>query len=198
MKQYLVAFYRFWYKFLIGSDWTIAVTVLWSLLAIYSLNRFNVSAWYLLPVLVGLLLGWLLKRAEHAFVSNKQIIILAGKRPIYFLWFVMTVVVAGPEVLTAVIYRNTGLVLTHVLLPMVFSFSLIVLAGMAIASVFRRFPVFGSLLAGAAAWLLMQAQYRLFVLAANITQSSFAEGWLVFVGCLCFSAAVVLVVAKRS
>ena len=60
------AFLRFWYDFIIGDDWTIAagVTVALVLTAVLAHNGMP-SAWWLLPIVVGLGLAWSLSRATR-------------------------------------------------------------------------------------------------------------------------------------
>ena len=43
-------FARFWYHFLVGDDWAIAVGVLVALGATYGLLQTDVPAWWLLPI----------------------------------------------------------------------------------------------------------------------------------------------------
>jgi hypothetical protein len=53
MLSGLAAFGRFWYRFIVGDDWVIAVAIALALVADYLLLRsgYN-SAWWLLPVVV--------------------------------------------------------------------------------------------------------------------------------------------------
>lgn len=60
----LAAFGRFWYRFVVGDDWTIAATVLVALVVIALLVRAGVQAWWLLPVVVIAVLGVSLRRAR--------------------------------------------------------------------------------------------------------------------------------------
>jgi hypothetical protein len=48
----IVSFLQFWYDFIIGDDWTIAVGVAAALVATYALAHSGASAWYLLPAIV--------------------------------------------------------------------------------------------------------------------------------------------------
>ncbi|HYW25401.1 MAG TPA: hypothetical protein VE953_14625 [Terriglobales bacterium] len=61
----MVAFGRFWYRFIVGDDWVIAATVLVTLAAIALLLRGGVEAWWLLPVVVIAVLGVSLRRARR-------------------------------------------------------------------------------------------------------------------------------------
>ncbi len=40
---------RFWWDFLIGDDWTVAVTVVAALAAAYGLDQSGVAAWWIVP-----------------------------------------------------------------------------------------------------------------------------------------------------
>jgi hypothetical protein len=47
-----VAFARFWYRFIIGDDWTVAAAVAVGLGATALLVRQHVNAWWLVPLIV--------------------------------------------------------------------------------------------------------------------------------------------------
>ncbi|HBW18393.1 MAG: hypothetical protein ACLPN6_04275 [Streptosporangiaceae bacterium] len=53
----------FWYDFVIGDDWLVAAGVVAGLAVTYALSRTAVSAWWLLPVLLAVLLPLSLWRA---------------------------------------------------------------------------------------------------------------------------------------
>lgn len=48
----IAAFGRFWYRFIVGDDWVIAVAVALALVADYVLLRAGYSGWWLLPLVV--------------------------------------------------------------------------------------------------------------------------------------------------
>jgi hypothetical protein len=50
------AFAAFWYDFVIGDDWRVAVGVVVALGATYALARGGVAAWWVMPVAVLVLL----------------------------------------------------------------------------------------------------------------------------------------------
>jgi len=50
-----VAFARFWYRFIVGDDWTVAAAVALGLGATALLVRQRVNAWWLVPVIVVVL-----------------------------------------------------------------------------------------------------------------------------------------------
>jgi hypothetical protein len=59
------AFAAFWYDFVIGDDWLIAVGVVIGLAVTYWLSRTAVPAWWLLPLFLVLLLPLSLWRATR-------------------------------------------------------------------------------------------------------------------------------------
>jgi hypothetical protein len=56
------AFGAFWYDFVIGDDWLVAAGVVVGLAGTYGLSQAGVSAWWLVPVLVAILLPVSLSR----------------------------------------------------------------------------------------------------------------------------------------
>ncbi len=46
------AFFRFWYGFIVGDDWTVAVAVGAALLVTVALNQRGIIAWWVLPLTV--------------------------------------------------------------------------------------------------------------------------------------------------
>jgi hypothetical protein len=59
----LRAFGAFWYDFVIGDDWLVAAGVVAGLGGTYGLHRAGITAWWLLPVLLVVLLPVSLSRA---------------------------------------------------------------------------------------------------------------------------------------
>ncbi len=64
MKR-LRSFAAFWYDFVVGDDWVVAVGVVVALAATYGLSRTSIPAWWLLPVAVLVLLPVSLWRATR-------------------------------------------------------------------------------------------------------------------------------------
>jgi hypothetical protein len=64
--SYLGRFLRFWYDFIVGDDWTIAVTVVASVAVTYLLAHAGGAAWWVLPVAVVGTLGLSVVRARRA------------------------------------------------------------------------------------------------------------------------------------
>lgn len=63
MIRRLAAFGRFWYDFVVGDDWRIALAVVVALAGTYGLSRTSVPAWWLVPAAVVLVLPLSLWRA---------------------------------------------------------------------------------------------------------------------------------------
>jgi hypothetical protein len=61
----VLRFLSFWYDFVVGDDWTIAVGVMIALVATVLLVGAGIAGWWLLPAAVVILLGWSLQRAAR-------------------------------------------------------------------------------------------------------------------------------------
>jgi hypothetical protein len=61
----IMRFLRFWYDFVVGDDWTVAVGVVIALIVTALLAGGGIAAWWVLPVAVVLLLGLSLRRASR-------------------------------------------------------------------------------------------------------------------------------------
>ncbi|PZS33818.1 MAG: hypothetical protein DLM59_05925 [Pseudonocardiales bacterium] len=61
----LRGFAAFWYDFVIGDDWRVAVGVIVAFAATFALSRTAVPAWWLVPAAVTLLLPMSLWRATR-------------------------------------------------------------------------------------------------------------------------------------
>jgi hypothetical protein len=64
--SWMVAFGRFWYRFIVGDDWTVAAAVGAALVATALLNAQSVPAWWLIPVVVIAIVGVSLRRSSPA------------------------------------------------------------------------------------------------------------------------------------
>jgi hypothetical protein len=64
--SWLVAFGRFWYRFIVGDDWTVAAAVAVGLAITALLNAQSIPAWWLVPTLVVVIVGVSLRRASPA------------------------------------------------------------------------------------------------------------------------------------
>jgi hypothetical protein len=61
----IMRFLHFWYDFVVGDDWTVAVGVVIALIVTALLAGGGIAAWWVLPVAVVLLLGLSLRRASR-------------------------------------------------------------------------------------------------------------------------------------
>jgi hypothetical protein len=64
--RYVFAFGRFWYEFIVGGDWIAAAGIVLALGATALLAHQDVSAWWLMPLAVVVLLGTSLWRATRS------------------------------------------------------------------------------------------------------------------------------------
>ena len=64
--NWIAAFGRFWYHFIIGDDWTIAATVAVALVITAALLAGHIDAWWLMPPVVIAILGVSVVRARRA------------------------------------------------------------------------------------------------------------------------------------
>ncbi|HET6794590.1 MAG TPA: hypothetical protein VFH45_09120 [Acidimicrobiales bacterium] len=60
------AFGAFWYDFVVGDDWRVAIGVLLALVVTYAVSQTSVAAWWILPVAVAALLPLSLRRAVRS------------------------------------------------------------------------------------------------------------------------------------
>jgi hypothetical protein len=65
MARRLRGFLAFWYDFVVGDDWLVAVGVIAGLAVTYALSRTTIAAWWLLPLLLAGLLPLSLWRAAR-------------------------------------------------------------------------------------------------------------------------------------
>jgi hypothetical protein len=56
--KYVVGFFRFWYDFIVGDDWTIAVVVIIAVGATAALAQVTSAAWVVLPLAVAAVLAF--------------------------------------------------------------------------------------------------------------------------------------------
>lgn len=61
--SYVFAFFRFWYDFIVGDDWLIAVGVIAAIALTALLATTSIPAWWVMPVAVVALLAGSLRRA---------------------------------------------------------------------------------------------------------------------------------------
>ncbi len=68
----LRTFATFWYDFVIGDDWVAAAGVVAGLLGTWGLHEAGVTAWWLLPLLLVVLLPVSLARAVSGFLLPRR------------------------------------------------------------------------------------------------------------------------------
>jgi hypothetical protein len=61
----VMGFFRFWYEFIVGDDWTEAAAVLVALLVSAFLQANHISPWWLVPLVVIGATGLSLKRESR-------------------------------------------------------------------------------------------------------------------------------------
>jgi len=54
----IVGFFRFWYDFIVGDDWTVAAAVVAALIVTALLSAAHIASWWLLPIVVIAILGF--------------------------------------------------------------------------------------------------------------------------------------------
>ncbi len=64
--SYVANFFRFWYDFIVGDDWSVALGVVVALVITAFLAHQNVTAWWLMPIGVVLVLGMSLWRVTQS------------------------------------------------------------------------------------------------------------------------------------
>jgi hypothetical protein len=63
--RYLRSFALFWWDFVVGDDWRLAVGVVAGLGVTALLAHGDVSAWWVMPAVVAVTLAWSLRRATR-------------------------------------------------------------------------------------------------------------------------------------
>jgi hypothetical protein len=72
MKRRASAFVGFWYDFVIGDDWTVAVGVIAALALTYCLSETAMPVWWVLPAAVAVVLSLSLARVARRAVTDHQ------------------------------------------------------------------------------------------------------------------------------
>ncbi len=65
IMAWLTGFGRFWYRFIIGDDWTVAATVAIALAVTWLLHIAAVAAWWLPPLAAVAVVGASLRRVSR-------------------------------------------------------------------------------------------------------------------------------------
>ena len=63
--RYLLGFGRFWYDFIVGDDWTVALGVVIALIVTVVVAQSDLSLWWLMPLAVAALLTVTVQRAAR-------------------------------------------------------------------------------------------------------------------------------------
>ena len=64
LTQRLRAFGAFWYDFVVGDDWRVAVVVIAALAVTFGVSKSSIPAWWIMPAAVALILPASLWRAR--------------------------------------------------------------------------------------------------------------------------------------
>ena len=65
MSARVIALLRFWYDFVVGDDWRVALGVVAALALTYALSTTSIPPWWIVPAAVGILLPLSLWRAAR-------------------------------------------------------------------------------------------------------------------------------------
>jgi len=69
----VAAFGRFWYDFVVGDDWTIAVGVVAAVALTALAAHHGLAAWPILPLAVAALLTWSVSRVQPSATSHPSV-----------------------------------------------------------------------------------------------------------------------------
>lgn len=69
---WFLAFARFWYRFIVGDDWTLAVAVVLGLGVTALLSGHRVTAWWLVPAIVIATIGASLVRSTRTRPGSRS------------------------------------------------------------------------------------------------------------------------------
>ena len=75
MTGRLKAFARFWYDFVVGDDWRVAVAVVAALALTYAVSATSAPAWPIVPAVVSVLLPlslWRVARGQSSGQSSNS------------------------------------------------------------------------------------------------------------------------------
>jgi di/tricarboxylate transporter len=70
--SYLRSFGLFWWDFVVGDDWRVAAGLAVGLALTWLLERADITAWWLLPLAVGLLLGGSVRREVRSIEERRD------------------------------------------------------------------------------------------------------------------------------
>jgi len=191
--QYILGFFKFWRKFIIGDDWTIAATIMWGLLTCYSLFLRGVQAWYVMPLVVVIVLLVSIWRALSQSDKTKKIIPKMKYKiyPVQLLWFLMIMIAVVPYGLFFIDNSSFKFNLSSVVTPEVYAIGVCAVSGFVLAMLYKKYPALASLLTGAVTLYITQTLYRhdtkaLSSAMFNTSTTTPSYGWL------CLGIALVL------
>jgi membrane protein implicated in regulation of membrane protease activity len=72
MKGRISAFVGFWYDFVVGDDWSVAVGLVAALALTYGLSATAMPVWWVLPAAVAVMLPLSLWRAARRTATDHQ------------------------------------------------------------------------------------------------------------------------------
>lgn len=64
--SWIIGFVAFWYHFIVGDDWTLAIAVVFGLAVSAALLSRGISPWWLIPSMVIVVVGLDLRRAGRS------------------------------------------------------------------------------------------------------------------------------------
>ena len=70
--RYLRSFGLFWWDFVVGDDWRVAAGLAVALALTWLLERADVTAWWLLPIAVGLVLAESVRREVRSSEERRD------------------------------------------------------------------------------------------------------------------------------
>jgi hypothetical protein len=65
LRSWVIGFFRFWYHFIIGDDWTIAAAVAMGLLLTAILNARGLQPWWTMPAVAIMAIAFSLRRTRR-------------------------------------------------------------------------------------------------------------------------------------
>jgi hypothetical protein len=65
ITAWVVGFCRFWYRFIIGDDWTVAASLALGLVLTALLHAARIPAWWVIPVIVIIMLRVSVQRSKR-------------------------------------------------------------------------------------------------------------------------------------
>jgi hypothetical protein len=164
MFRYIISFFKFWRKFIFGDDPAVALVVIWSLLGLYSLSLRGVQAWYIVPIVAGLLLAITFAHTLSTNgKDNKYLKLASGStysfKFVHILWSLMLITAIIPY---AIFFTENGLYnfsFGNIILPEVLSCLAIIILGF-IFSLIKKRRTGASILAALSSLIITKVLYH--------------------------------------